>query len=150
MITRMVLVRFASLEELRTAGQIDVLDKVLGRAKLLLTIEKRGKTTAAVDTISADVGALKEQISALTEQVAATQSAVARLCYRCHQPGHLQQNCPEIRRCLSCGQSGDLARDCQTGNNRGTSRMSRGRNRPTQRSECGNSCCRAQQSSEEL
>ena len=43
MITRMVLVLFVSLEELRAAGQIDVLDKVLGRAKLLLTIENEGK-----------------------------------------------------------------------------------------------------------
>ena len=97
--------------QLWAAGEIDDLNKVLGRAKLLLTIEEQGKTTAAVDTtIPAEVEALKEQISALTEQVAAlvarctaTRSAAAHLCYRCHQAGHLQRNCPDLRRCFLRG-----------------------------------------------
>ena len=54
--------------QLWAAGEIDDLDKVLGRAKLLLTIEKQGKTTVVIDTtIPAEVEALKEQMSVLTE-----------------------------------------------------------------------------------
>ena len=83
--------------QLRAAGEISDLDKLLERAKLLLTIEEQEKTAAAQATVPAEVVALKEQVSALMEQVAAfvtrraaTRPATARLCYRCHQPGHLQ------------------------------------------------------------
>ena len=65
-------------------------------------MQEQGKTTAAIDTtIPAELETLKEQISASTEQVYSsigytaysyTQSAVACLCYQCHQPGHLQRS----------------------------------------------------------
>ena len=120
--------------QLRAAGEISDLDKPLEQAKLLLTIEEQEKTAAIQATVPAEVVALKEQISALTEQVAAlvtrraaTRPAAARLCHRCHQPGHLQRNCPHLRRCFACGQPGHLAKDCHSENDRGTPRLGRGR-----------------------
>ena len=86
-------------KQLWAAGEIDDLDKLLERAKLLLTIEEQRKTAAAVEArIPAEVVVLLEQISALMEQVAAlvkrctaTRPAMPCLCYCCHQSGHLQR-----------------------------------------------------------
>ena len=51
--------------QLRAGGEINDLDKLLERAKLLLTIEEPGKTAAAVEaTLPADIVVLQEQISA--------------------------------------------------------------------------------------
>ena len=86
-------------KQLRATGEVSDLDKVLERAQLLLTIEKQEKS-AAIEAKEepSEVESLREQISALTEQVAAlvtrcpaTQPNRPQLCYRCHQPGHLQR-----------------------------------------------------------
>ena len=55
-------------KQLRATGDISDLDRVLERAKLLMTIEEPQKT-AAVQT--SEVQELREQVSTLTEQVAA-------------------------------------------------------------------------------
>ena len=90
-------------KQLRATGALDDLDIVVERAKLLMTIEEPQKT-AAVQTN--EIQDLKEQISLLTEQVAAlsskpTRGPAAVICYRCQRPGHLQRNCPLIRRCAT-------------------------------------------------
>ena len=55
-------------KQLRATGDVSDLDRVLERAKLLMTIEEPQKT-AAVQT--SEVQELREQVSTLTEQVAA-------------------------------------------------------------------------------
>ena len=108
-------------KQLRVMGALDDLDVVVERAKLLMTIEEPQKTAAVQ---SSEIQDLKEQISVLTEQVAALSSKPARgpaavICYRCQRPGHLQRNCPLIRRCYLCGQAGHITRQCPSGNGQG-------------------------------
>ena len=84
------------------------------QAKLLMTIEEPQKI-AAVQT--SEVQELREQVSTLTEQVAALSARHSKepqlfVCYKCEQPGHLQRNCPLVRRCYLCGQPGHIALDC--------------------------------------
>ena len=98
-------------KQLRASGEVSNLHKVLERTQLLLTIEKQ-KKSAAIEAKEElfKVEALREQISALTEQVSAlvtrcpaTRPNRPRLCYRCHQPGHPQRQCPKSRGCFVCG-----------------------------------------------
>ena len=110
-------------KQLRAMGALDDLDVVVERAKLLMTIEEPQKT-AAVQTN--EIQDLKEQISLLTEQVAAlsskpTRGPAAVICYRSQRSGHLQRNCPLIRRCYLCGQAGHVVRQCPSGNGQGVS-----------------------------
>ena len=111
-------------KQLRAVGQINDLDTALERAKLLMTLE--GPENTAVQTTEVEV--LKEQISLLTEQVAALTTRQTRqqgnvTCYRCHQPGHLQWNCPLTRKCYLCGRPGHLAKECCSGNGKGVPQM---------------------------
>ena len=97
-------------KQLRATGALDNLDVVLERAKLPMTIEEP-QNTAAVQTNK--IRDLKEQISLLTEEVAAlsskpTRRSAAVICYRYKRPGHLQRNCPLIRKCYLCGQAGHV------------------------------------------
>ena len=121
-------------KQLRATGDIDDLEKMVERAKLLLTLEQNERA-ATLDTApqNPDVTSLQQQIAALTEQVAAlassrkfVQPSNVRLCYRCRQPGHVQKNCPSTRRCYTCGRQGHLARDCQSGNGKGMSQTGQG------------------------
>ena len=105
-------------KRLRATGEVSDLDKVLERAKLLMTIEEP-QTTAAVQ--SNEMQGLRDQISSLTEQVAAlsvrcTNRPASVVCYGCQQSGHIQRNCPLAKRCYLCGQIGHVARDCYLGN----------------------------------
>ena len=115
-------------KQLRATGEVSDLDRVLEQAKLLMTIEEPQKT-AAVQTN--EVQELREQVSTLTEQVAALSTrrlkqTTAVVCYKCQQPGHLQRNCPLVRRCYLCGQPGHIARDCHQGNYQGMSQRGLG------------------------
>ena len=70
-----------------------------------MTIEKPQKTAAFQTN---EVQELREPVSTLTEQVAALSArrlkrTTAVVCYKCQQPGHLQRNCPLVRRCYLCG-----------------------------------------------
>ena len=125
-------------KQLRATGDIDDLDKLVQRAKLLMTIDAQGsgkpeEKSAAVQQPLSQMEALTEQVAALTEQVAAINLRYPRqparlLCFHCNQPGHVQRNCPlRSKRCYTCGRMGHLAKDCRSGNGQGASRKGWGR-----------------------
>ena len=115
--------------QLRSTGDVDNLEVVLKRAKLLMTLEEIETKVATVHPEVQVVDKLRQQIAALTDQVTAlstTNSCMIR-CFNCHQIGHVQRNCPQLRSCYTCGRKGHLARDCHQGNERGASKMGQGR-----------------------
>ena len=88
-------------KQLQAVGEIGDLDRLIQRAKLLMTLDYNEKTAAIGEQQTDAIEALKEQVTALTEQVAAmtktqwnTGQPVSLLCFRCKQPGHVQRNCP--------------------------------------------------------
>ena len=99
--------------QLRAAGEIDNIAKVLERAKLLMTLEGEEKVAVvSPQATSLEVQELKDQMARLTEQVAAlatqkdsggpshsrfTTPRGCQVCYFCQQPGHLKRNCPHRR-----------------------------------------------------
>ena len=90
-------------KQLRATGEVNDLDVVMERAKLLMIIEEPQKVAAIQTT---EIQDLKEQISLLTEQVAALSVKPLRqsstvVYYKCQQPGHVQRNCPSIKEMLS-------------------------------------------------
>ena len=122
-------------KQLRAAGEIDDLKRIIQRAKLLMTLEQTEKTAAIGKQFTSQqngaVEALKEQVAALTEQVAALatgkqtpRQSPSFLCFRCNQPGHVQRNCPNrFRQCYVCGRVGHIASECRSGNDNGAPRM---------------------------
>jgi len=118
-------------KQLHATGEVNDLDRVLERAKLLMTIEEP-QMAAAVQ--SDKLQELRDQVSSLTEQVAAlsirhTKRPASVVCYRCQQPGHLLRNCPRAKRCYLCGQTRHMTRDGYSGNDQGMSQRGRGRPR---------------------
>ena len=77
--------------ELRATGELNDLDAVTERAKLLMTIEEPQKIPAI------QTNEFQEPSCCIISQV---------VCYKCQRPGHLQRNCPLTRRCYRCGQVG--------------------------------------------
>ena len=122
-------------KQLRAVGEINDLDKVLERAKLLLTMDEQEQTAAIktterpleMEVLQQQVSVLSEQVAALTSRLPRGRSTALRRCYNCRQPGHLQRNCPEQRRCYSCGRQGHTTRECRAGNERGAFHMGQGR-----------------------
>ena len=125
-------------KQLRAVGEIEDLDRIIQRAKLLMTLEYSENTAAIGKQPSKQqtdaIEALKEQVATLTEQVAAmTIQPTARqpaslLCFRCSQPGHVQRNCPnKSKRCYTCGRNGHIASECRSGNGSGAPRLGWGR-----------------------
>ena len=80
--------------------------------------EKPEERSAAVQKPIDQVEALTEQVAALTQQIDAIttnqrntrQPARLPVCFRCNQPGHVQRNCPNARRCYTCRRIGHLAK----------------------------------------
>ena len=106
--------------QLRATGETTDLDKVMERARLLMTMEEQ-KHTAAVAEKETEVQHLRDQVTALTEQVAAlsVQKRIIR-CYECNQEGHTLRDCPNRRhfrgdrcRCFNCGRPGHFERECR-------------------------------------
>ena len=126
-------------KQLPAAGEIDDLDRLMQRAKLLMTLDYSEKTAAAVEKQQMDaVEALKEQVIALTEQVAALttqqnprqspRQPASLQCFHCNQLGHVQRNCPnKFRQCYSCGRNGHIASECRSGNGSRAPRSGLGR-----------------------
>ena len=122
-------------KQLRAAGEIDDLERIIQQAKLLMTLEQSEKTAAIGKQLTVQqndaMEALKEQVAALTEQVAAlatnkqTSRQLSRLlCFRCNQPGHMQRNClNKFRQCFVCGRVGHIVSECRSGNDNGAPRM---------------------------
>ena len=109
-------------KQLRAVGEIDDLDRLIQRAKLLMTLDCSEKTTAvgkqqidAVETLKEQVAALTEQVAALSTQRVARRQPSSLLCFRCNQPGHVQCNCiNKSRQCFMCGRIGHIASECRS------------------------------------
>ena len=126
-------------KQLQAAGEINDLEKLIQRAKLLMTINAKekpeGKSVAAVQQPISQVEALTKQVATLTEQIAAIttnqqnahQPARLPMCFRCNQPGHVQHNCPRAKRCYTCGRVGHFSKDYRSGNGQGAPHMGWGR-----------------------
>ena len=111
--------------QLRAIGDTGNLDRLVERAKIMITAMEQERVSA-ITTKESEVSQLKEQIAGLTEQVAALtmqkKEAAPHRCFICQQVGHLQRNCPnrrQDRRCFECGRWGHTARQCWQGNDRG-------------------------------
>lgn len=80
------------------------------QAKLLLTLDQEERVAAVgATTRTSEVEVLQKQLTALTEQVgalgsgtAAMRTAASRICYHCHQPGHIQRTSPAAGMCFIC------------------------------------------------
>ena len=86
-------------KQLRAMGELNDLDAVTERAKLLMIIKEPQKIAVIQTNEFQD---LKEQITLLIEQVAAlsakpSRQPAAEVCYKCQWPGHLQRDCPLTR-----------------------------------------------------
>lgn len=106
--------------QLRAIGETTDLDKVMERARLLMTMDQH-EQTASISEKETEVQQLQKQIAELTGQVAAltTQKQVSR-CFNCNEGGHVQWECPYRRRtrgggrrCYNCGKLGHMERQCR-------------------------------------
>lgn len=106
--------------QIRATGETTDLERVIERARLLMTMEHQ-EQIATVPENESEVRKLNEKIIELTEQVAAltTRKQVSR-CYTCNEGGHVQRDCPyrrrgrgDSRRCYNCGRVGHLERNCR-------------------------------------
>ena len=87
-------------KQLRAAGEIEDLDRLIQGAKLLMTLDCREKTATVEKQQMDTVEALKEQVTALTEQVAALTTT-----QRSHQPASLL-----CFQCINLGTCNGIAR----------------------------------------
>ena len=121
-------------EQLRAAEEIEDLDRLMQRAKLLMTLDYRKKTTVVEKQQMDTMEALKEWVTALTEQVAALTTTTQRshqsaslLCFQCNQPRHMQQNCLNKSRCCYVyRRNGHIASECRLENKDGAPQLGMG------------------------
>ena len=106
--------------QLRAIGETTNLDKVIERARILMTMDQQ-EQAAMVTEKDKEVQQLQEQITELTQQVAAltTHKQVVR-CFSCNKEGHVRRDCPfqrqfkrDRRYCYNCGRQGHLERNCR-------------------------------------
>ena len=101
---------------------------------VLMALGDSGHMVAVMPENASELEQLKEQVEKLTEMVAAIpvcQKRAKRRCYHCRHTGHLQRDCPFRDHCFTCGQPGQIGKNCRQGNDQGAS--VKGSRRPWQK-----------------
>ena len=92
--------------QIRASGETLTLEKVVERARLLMTIREYNEQPIAMAVQMDELQQLKEEVKELTQVVATLsvreQNRKPKHCFRCNGLRHLQRDCPRQRLSLLC------------------------------------------------